>query len=70
MAVTLGDLVFIKREYMVKDGTIKEVNAIYWVINSAVKCKIAFVSKALTFNGCLDDIERQYADVTELYAMS
>ena len=51
---------------MVKNGMIKKVGAVYRVIDGAVICKIAFVPKVLTFNGRLNDIDRQYAEMAEL----
>ena len=70
MTVLAGDLVLVKKEQLVMNGRIEDVGAVYRVVDGAVSCKIGYLPRVLSFLGRLDELHGQYAQVTELYALS
>ena len=70
IAVAVGDLVFVKKESSLIYGHIQDVGAIYWVVDSIVKCKVGFVPHVLSFTKQLDKLDNCFAIVKELYGNS
>ena len=55
---------------MVVNGSTELVRTVYWVVNGAKTCKVAFVPKFIAITGMLDLIDKNFVTVTELYANS
>ena len=70
MLLLVGDIVLVQKENLLINGVLKEVGAVYRIVNGAISCKVGYLPRVITFTGYLEQLNGKYAVIDELYALS